>query len=74
MHRWTKKKETTESQFRLSDSTIKNVNIEGNSLTTLQQEKASVSLIILTLQLPTACHEFISLVVFAMLCPSEEKT
>lgn len=60
-----------ESQFRLSDSTIKNVNIEGNSLTTLQHEKASVSLIILTLHLPTACHEFISLV--AMPCPSEEK-
>ena len=74
MHRWTKKKKKTETQLRFSDSTIKKVNIEGNSLTALQHEKASVSLIILTPHLPTACHEFIFPVVFAMLCPSEEKT
>ena len=71
---WTFHSPTERNLNRFSDSTIKKVNIEGNSSTTLQHEKASVSLIILTLHLPTACHEFISLVVFAMLCPSEEKT
>ena len=61
-----------ESQFRLSDSTIKNVNIEGNSLTTLQHEKASVSLIILTLHYPPcAMNSFLWL--FLLCCVHRKK-